>query len=197
MSEKDVFHELMRRVRSGDSAAALELVSRFEPVVRRAVRSRLRDSALRREFDSMDVCQSVLGNFFVRVAAGQFELGQPGQLVALLVTMARNKLATQARRPHFTRRLDGNPTASTSAENDVADPGPSPSRHAEHRDLLHEVLRRLSEAERRLAEERARGRSWDEIAAAVGGNPDALRKQLTRALDRVTQELNLNDTATD
>ena len=71
------FEELIRRVGSGDEQAATRLVRDFEPVVRRVVRARLRDGCARREFDSMDVCQSVLAIFFVRVAAGQYDLSRP------------------------------------------------------------------------------------------------------------------------
>ena len=46
--------------------------------------------------DSTDVCQSVLGNFFGRATSGQFELKDPKQLVALLVTMARNRITNHA-----------------------------------------------------------------------------------------------------
>ena len=48
-------------------------------------------------FDSMDICQSVLASFFVRAAVGQFDLNEPGQVVQLLVAMAQNKLAQEAR----------------------------------------------------------------------------------------------------
>jgi hypothetical protein len=37
----------------------------------------LTDARLRREIDSADICQAVLANFFVRVAAGQFEIETP------------------------------------------------------------------------------------------------------------------------
>ena len=87
------FAEFVRRIRAGDATAAAELVRRYEPVVRLEVRVRLGDPRLRRAFDSMDVCQSVLASFFVRAAAGQYELGGPGDLVRLLVAMARRKLA--------------------------------------------------------------------------------------------------------
>ena len=53
---------------------------------------RCRLARLRRVLDSVDVCQSVLANFFVRVAAGQFDLDQPEQLLRLLATMARNRI---------------------------------------------------------------------------------------------------------
>ncbi len=196
MKEQDLFRELVRRVRDGDSEAARELVTRFEPVVRRAVRARLRDSALRREFDSTDICQSVLAAFFARAASGKVEVGEPRQLVALLVTMARNKLATRARRPQVRRRQEADPGPLEGADAAV-DPHPGPGSVADQRDMLREVFRRLTDQERRLAEERAAGRSWDEIAAAVGGSAEALRKQLARALSRVTRELNSGGAAGD
>ena len=72
-------------------------------------------------------------------------------------------------------------------------PGPGPGAQAEARELLAEALRRLSPEERRLLELRDEGRAWGEIAAALGGTPDALRVQLARAVDRVSAELDLNE----
>src|SRR4051794_842830 len=104
MSDPTPFAEFVRRVREGDALAAEELVRRDEPLVRRTVRLKLEDRQLGRVFDSMDVCQSVLKSFFVRTAAGQYDLDEPAQLVRLLVTMARNKLASEARRQHRQKR---------------------------------------------------------------------------------------------
>ena len=56
-----------------------ELVRDFEPAIRMEVHCRLRDQRLRRAFDSLDICQSVLASFFVRAASGQYELDTPGQ----------------------------------------------------------------------------------------------------------------------
>ena len=97
MSEPTLFEDLIRRVRSGDQDAATELVRRYEQSIRRAVRFRLADSRLVRVLDSMDICQSVFASFFVRTAAGQFDIDKPDQLLRLLVAIARNKLAKQAR----------------------------------------------------------------------------------------------------
>jgi DNA-directed RNA polymerase specialized sigma24 family protein len=104
MSGEDPFLLLIQRVRAGDQEAAAELVRQYELAIRRAVRFQLRDSRLRRALDSMDVCQSVLGSFFARAALGQFEIDKPEQVLRLLITMARNKLATQARKPHIRRQ---------------------------------------------------------------------------------------------
>jgi RNA polymerase sigma-70 factor (ECF subfamily) len=188
------FRELIRRVRAGDPAAAAELVRGYEKEVRRAIRVKLTDPQLRRTFDSMDVCQSVLGNFFVRAAAGQFDLDRPEELVRLLLTMARNKLRDKARHDRAERR-DGRRVESGSPEllAATADPRETPSQEVAGRELLEEARRLLSDEERFLAGERARGRSWPEIAAAVGGDPEALRKQLARAMDRVLGRLGLDE----
>jgi hypothetical protein len=59
--------------------------------------------------------------------------------------------------------------------------------------LVEKVRGRLAEDERRLLELRQHGREWAEIAAEVGGGPEALRKKLGRALDRVARELGLHE----
>src|SRR4051794_19817654 len=87
---------LLDRFRAGDSGAARELVGAYEPHLRRIIRLRIRDSRLRRLYDSTDICQSVLASFFARLSLGQFDLENPAQLVRLLEAMARNKLATEA-----------------------------------------------------------------------------------------------------
>src|SRR5262245_59918292 len=98
MSSAPSFADWMARVRTGDAGAAAELVRQHERAVRVAVRVRLTDPRLRRHFDSMDVCQSMLASFSVRAAAGQYDLDTPEQLVGLLVGMARNKCLELARR---------------------------------------------------------------------------------------------------
>ena len=97
MSEPASFVALMGRVKAGESSAAEELLRQYEPTVRRAIRVRMVNPALRRTMDSMDLCQSVMGSFFVRAALGQYDLGTPEQLVGLLVRLARNKVADHAR----------------------------------------------------------------------------------------------------
>jgi RNA polymerase sigma factor (sigma-70 family) len=192
MSDVQVFRDLMARVRTGDEQAAEELVRRYEPMIRMAIRVRLDHSGLRRLLDSMDICQSVLANFFVRAASGQFDLESPAQLVALLVTMARNRLTNhlhqqQAGRRDY-RRQDGSADIG-----EIIDPSPSPSKIAADRDLLEACRNSLTQEERRLADLRALGRTWDEVAAEVGGHPEALRFRLTRGLDRVARQLHVDE----
>ena len=187
------FNELIRRVSVGDDQAAARLVRDFEPVVRRVLRARLRDNARARlEFDSMDICQSVMANFFVRAAAGQFDLKEPDDLSKLLVTMTRNKVAEKIRRQHRQRR-DSRRTVGGVEEMALAGPAPSPSSVLAGKDLLVEVRQRLSEDDRQLVELRRQGLSWEEVAVSLGGTAGARRNQLARALDRVAVELKLDE----
>ena len=193
MPEPNSFADLLRRVRSGDPSAAEQLVKSYEPHIRRAVRIHLRDARLRRLLDGADVCQSVLASFFVRAASGQYELDTPEQLVRLLMSMARNKIASRGRKQEVVRREERDLDGSSSAEGDFPAGGVSPSVQVAGRDLLEEVRKRLSEEERFLVDQRALGREWADIAAERGGGAEALRKKHARALDRVAAELGLDE----
>jgi RNA polymerase sigma-70 factor (ECF subfamily) len=193
MDAANRFAEFIRRVRAGDQQAAQELVRRFEPLIRREIRLDMEDRRLARLFDSTDVCQSVLLSFFVRAAAGQYKLDRPEQLLKLLVTMARNKLASAARREHSQRRDQRRATGNPTALDQVADTGPSPSQVVAGRELLDEFRRRLSAEEQQLSELRSQGLTWSAIARRLGGTAQARRVQLSRAADRVLRELGLEE----
>ncbi|HJZ92107.1 MAG TPA: sigma-70 family RNA polymerase sigma factor [Gemmataceae bacterium] len=190
MTDPASFSELVRRVRAGDPDAATELVRRYEPAIRRAVRVRLHGGRMTALFDSMDVCQSVLGSFFLRAAAGQYALNSPTDLLKLLTAMARNKLAFQIRRQRAQKRDVGRDVPAERAA-EVATGDPTPSRRAADLDLLAELGRRLTPEERRLVELRNQGHDWNDIAGQLAGSAEALRKKHARALDRVARELGL------
>ncbi len=131
----------------------------------------------------MDLCQSVLGSFFVRVAAGQYELESPARLMKLLVAMTRNKVREKAR-----RRREGGLGASepVAAGEDHAD-------RVLNQDFLGEFRRRLSDDERLLWDRRGHDASWQNIASELGATPEALRQQYSRAIHRVARELGLEE----
>jgi RNA polymerase sigma factor (sigma-70 family) len=191
--DEQSFFAFIKRVRAGDEQAAVELVRQYEPEIRREVRLRLRDGRLRRDFDSVDICQSVLASFFVRAALGQYELDEPAQLVKLLVGMTRNKLIGKIRkmntqtRDHRRIDADGQDKLQTVAA------GPTPSDLAIGSELLQEFRNRMTREEWQLAERRSQGAPWAEIALELGGTPEGLRKQLARAVDRVAGELGLDE----
>lgn len=193
MFEALEFREAIRRVRAGEADAASELVRKYEPLIRREVRLHLEDRRLRRAFDSMDVVQSVLASFFLRAAAGEYDLEHPQQLARLLLQMARNKLASAARR-HYRLRRDAR-----RIECDVSElkslPCEKPDRQAmdglDHADLVRVLRKALTAEERQIACLRGEGCSWAEIAARLGGKPQARRMQLKRGVERAARKLGL------
>jgi RNA polymerase sigma factor (sigma-70 family) len=192
MPDDTAFIVLIKRVRGGDQEAASELVRRFEPAIRRAVRFRLVDERLRRQFDSMDVCQSVLSSFFVRAAMGQFELEKSDQLLKLLATMVQKKVAERAGRAKARRRDYRRDNDLQEAEN-VAASLPDVNRQLEASELLDLAKQRLSSAEQQILELRVAGLDWVGVAARVGGTPESVRKKLARGVERVARDLGLEE----
>jgi RNA polymerase sigma-70 factor (ECF subfamily) len=192
MSDDNAFAELMARVRRGDARAAEELFQQFEAQVRVEVQLRLRDPRLRRLGSDADVCQSVWLDFFVRARLGEYDLADPNELMRLLAGMARNKVAAHTRR-HSAVRRDFRRSEGLSAAEKIAASDASPSSIVAAGELVRAVRARLSEEERSIADLRALGRKWTEIAAELGGTADARRVQLQRAAGRVGRELGLGD----
>jgi RNA polymerase sigma-70 factor (ECF subfamily) len=176
------FQNLVRALRAGDPRAAEELVREYEPLIRRVVRLRLTDPRLRRAFDSVDVCQSILAQFFERTVRGQFDLSTPEGLRKLLVKMALHKFVDKARHEQY--HAGGLPDAW-----EPADAGPTPPERALQQDLLQAIRGRLTEKERALLDQRAEGHSWEEIARGTGQSADALRMTHARLVARIRQEL--------
>jgi RNA polymerase sigma-70 factor (ECF subfamily) len=167
MSGLSEFQALMAQARAGDQQVAAELVRRYEPLIRRELR--LEDQRLARVFDSMDVCQSVLASFFVRAAAAQYDLADPAQLVRLLVTLARNKLASRVRQQSRQRRDQRREAGSAAGLENAVENSPTPSR----------VLLR------------GQGLARDEVAQQMGGTAQARRMQLARAAERGARDTGL------
>jgi RNA polymerase sigma-70 factor (ECF subfamily) len=188
MSADPQFADLFRRVRAGERQAAADLVRQFDPEIRRYVRLRLTDPKLSRIIDSDDILQSVLGNFFVRLIAGQYDLQGHEQLITLLVKMAQNKIVDYARKPAVRRRSNSD----SSVWRLLTANGQSASEIVANEEVLREIRGRLTQLEQRIVEHRGEGRSWQEVADICGGTAEGVRKAHQRALDRICEELGLD-----
>lgn len=194
MSQAQSFADFLRRIRRGDEQAAIELVQRYESLICREVRLGISDRRLNRAFDSIDVCQSVLASFFARAATGQFDLESPEQLVKLLMSMARNKLASLARREQRLRR-DARRVTATQPEalEQVVDTAVSPSEIVLRRELADRMRAELTDDERKIADLRSEGLGWEEVAERLGGRAQARRMQLVRGIERAAEQLGLEE----
>ncbi|HQX49949.1 MAG TPA: sigma-70 family RNA polymerase sigma factor [Planctomycetaceae bacterium] len=193
MSNPSDFPALIQRVRNGDAEAAVELVRCYESDLRILARVKLNDPRLRRVCDSMDICQSVLGNFFVRATAGQFDIDSPEQLLKLLSTMIRNKVTDVARRQTAERRNHGRIANASIEEFEIPAIQDTPSQIMSARELAEAAQQKFAPDERSVMRRRADGQNWDEIARELGGTAEGLRKKVTRAMDRVAKELGLEE----
>jgi RNA polymerase sigma-70 factor (ECF subfamily) len=115
--------------------------------------------------------------------------------------MTRNKLAGQVK-GHGAARRDFRRVTTAQGDRDgesdagaerIAGQDPTPSRDLAARELLEEALRRLSPEEKRILDCREQGGQWAQIADELGSSPEAIRKRLARAVDRVAHELGLDE----
>jgi RNA polymerase sigma factor (sigma-70 family) len=188
MSEEQAFRDLVARLQAGDQSAAAELVRQYEPVIRCHLRVYLTDSRLRRLVDSVDICQSVLGAFFARMK--RLRLETSAEVQALLLKMARNKLLGLARKQNAAKRGGERQDREKAGEVEMIPAAePSPSELLGRREQVDAIRNRLTAEENVLAAFWAEGTTYVEMAARLGGTPDALRMKLQRAFARVRNEL--------
>jgi RNA polymerase sigma-70 factor (ECF subfamily) len=187
------FVELIGRVRGGDAAASAELVRRYESELRRFIRYRLSSPKMRRFLDSLDICQSVFAKFFVRIADGEYDLESPKQLQQLLLKMATNKLLDHHRKTAAVRHGGAAKALPAETIDQVADTSNTPAKLLEARELVDLVRHRLSTDEQLLLDRWMEGDDWQILAGNVGSTPEAVRKRLTRAIDRAASDLGLGD----
>jgi len=142
----------------------------------------------------MDVCQSVLGSFFVRATMGQFDLQEPGQLVNLLITMTRNKVASTARREYQQKRDRRRVSEDDSQQlARVESHAETPSVIVAGKELVDQARGLMRDDERQISELRSEGCSWEEIAQKMGGTAQSRRVQFMRATNRIMAQLGFDD----
>ncbi|MEX0613688.1 MAG: sigma-70 family RNA polymerase sigma factor [Pirellulales bacterium] len=129
----------------------------------------------------------------------QFHGEREDELLAWLRRILRNNLASILRRYRGTskrdialeRSLDGNGSSDLGVQ--LAADEPTPSRIVSQNEqvaLLESALTRLPAAMRQVVEWRYRDRlKFQEIGKRMNRSPEAARKLLTRAIDRLQQEM--------
>src|SRR5262245_26529400 len=180
------FAEVLARAGQGDSAAMSAVAQHYEAEIRVMARVLL-GPALRPYLDSMDLVQSVHRSLMVHLRAGQLELSQPDQLLALALTMIRRKVARQWRRHRRQQRLDG-----TLHEQPLPQlltrlhcPDDDPVRRSQIDEAIAKLLRHITSVDRQIMELRLEGFNNAEIAERLGLDPDGLRVRISRLRHRL------------
>lgn len=177
MTDHDEFRTLLRACRQRDSSAAAELVRRYLPHVRAAVRRRLA-AGLRPRFDSHDFAQDVWLSFF-HGAVDRLELQDETALIAYLSQMARLKVLEEYR--HQTTRKVGRPRE-TPIE-DAAPPAgrePTPSAVAVADDEWERLTGGLADREKQMLCMLRDGHTHSAVAAACGVAEKTIQRLVRR-----------------
>jgi RNA polymerase sigma-70 factor (ECF subfamily) len=166
---------LLEQLGRGDLAALGELFEAYAPYLRVIVRAQLSDR-LQAKFDSLDVVQSVWVQVARQLRQAALHVNDEDHLRALLVTIARRRLATRARQ--CARRPEGalpegeEGTALADARVDT------PPAVAAAADLWERMLALLPPDHRPILVLRREGLSLTEIAARTGLHEGSVRRIL-------------------
>lgn len=172
---------LLEACRRGDSDAAAELVRRYRPYVRAAVRRRLA-ADMRVRFDSQDFTQEVWLSFF-RAALDRADLRDERSLVAYLSQMARIKVAEEYRH-QTTQKVGLDRDVPFGRTGDTTGREPTPSAAALADDEWERLAAGLPERERRMLQMLRDGHTHADTAAAFQLSEKTVQRLVQRLLCR-------------
>ncbi len=116
MSLSENFDRYLAELRQCDEAAITKFLTEFGPFIRRTLRYRLKRASLSAAADSVDIYQSVFGSFFLRLAAGEYEINDEQDLRRLIFSIAHKKFLMLHRRETAERRDYRNTTSLESVQ---------------------------------------------------------------------------------
>jgi RNA polymerase sigma-70 factor (ECF subfamily) len=157
---------VLKKLCSGDPAAAERVFLAFEPYLRMVVRKKL-PARLRAKFDSMDVVQSVWADVLRGFREAGWRFADEAHLRAFLVKLTRNRFIDQLRR-HRTAVARERPLGELAPANEPLSQLPSPSELVQAEELGQRMLALCSPAHREIVRLRMRGIPVSEIATRSG-----------------------------
>jgi RNA polymerase sigma-70 factor (ECF subfamily) len=179
----DSVEGLLEQLGRGEVEAIGELVEAYAPYLRAVVRARMSDR-LRPHVDSVDVVQSVWVQVIRQLGRDGWRVNDAEHLRALLVTIAKRRLVSRARR--HTRDEPSTPTDLADAPDARQVP---PSEAAQGGDLWAKMLRLTPPEHHPILQLRRVGLPLAEIAARTGLHEGSVR----RILRRLSRELALGE----
>ncbi len=183
MTDNTHLTDLIARIRGGDQKAIAELLGPYKEEVKTAIRQRLNaGNKLRRQLDSSDVLQSIVFQVHRNAEKAQAEIKDGA---AFFGSMARNRVVDHARK-QATQKRDSHKEEEL---REIADPAPSVLDGMIRQEQWDAILNALSPSERGIAERRAAGAQWAEIAGDTGENPETIAKRFHRRMQMLGNPL--------
>ena len=189
--ENSEFADLMARLRAGDQDAAWRLIEDYGPHIRRVVRRELHQK-MRSKFDSIDFVQAVWASFF-REPGQMREMQTPEELLALLMTVARNKVIDETRRRLYLQKmnvhreepLDEQPPEKLEK---MHSPQPRPSQVAVAREQWQRLMQGASPEHRQILEMRFAGATYEQIGSKLDLHERSVRRIVEQMLERLEED---------
>ena len=184
-------HELIQRVRDGDSEAVGVLLNQYGDAIRREVRFSLLDQRLKRIVGESDIYQSVVSRFVFGLQDGNFEFESGKDVVNLLKVIVRARVAQHARFWKSRRRdLHRNQALLSDDAIALTESQPTIGQQQSDAELLAIALSIMPERDRKILEWRAEGLSWGQVAERLGvSSAEGLRKSHERSMQRTLREI--------
>ncbi len=176
---------LIRSARLGDDSARHTLLKRFLPLLLRWAHGRL-PLTLRDVNDTQDFVQIALIKALNQL--GTFRSDRPGSFLIYLRRILLNQVRDELRR----RRARPRTVELDAGVEEIADVETQLERAIgeEKINAYHNAVGKLAKRQQELVIMRLEfGLSYPEIAAEVGGTPDAVRVMVTRAVAKLALEL--------
>ena len=177
---------IIARAVGGDAPSVQYLVDNFADIIAREIRTQRRFHSLQARVDSDDIVQSVWRCFFGAVVGGEIEFQHKNDLVAYLKRLSQNKIQSEFRK-HLAIKRDIRKTEGDIDVNLQDNSNESPSQNLSTFELLLHVLAQMTDEERLIAERRAQGVSWEELAVELSSTADAVRKRHARMRERIRE----------
>ena len=183
--------DLLARLRAGDEQAAAEVFGRFAHRLVGLARQKL-GKALRGKEDPEDAVQSALRSFYLRCAAGQYELASWDDLWGLLARITAHKCGHRLERFQAARRDARREVAAPAADDsnqswEILARDPTPEQALLLAELLEELHRPLGERDRAILTLRLQG----EEVATICTQLQCSERTVFRVLGRIRSKLEL------
>jgi RNA polymerase sigma factor (sigma-70 family) len=177
------FDTLMHSVCEGSEEAAWQIVDRYGDDIRRTVR-RVMNYRLRSKFDSLDFVQLVWNSFFrVRDKCDRFH--RPEELVAYLLTMARNKVGMEIRRRLASEKYNIRHEQSYDhlRDDEMWSHEPAPLDVAVAKERWEKLIKDQPQHYQKIIHLRLQGHTFQDIGKAVHLDERTVRRFLSKLLD--------------
>lgn len=189
-SSSDSVHDEIAQTGGDEQESLNGIWIQFGDQLRRRARTRLRQYGLTGQTESMDICNEVMVDLARRSDSDKLNADD---VLAYILRAIDNQVVdtfrTLARHCRDFRRNESTPVEDIRLTQQAT----SPSQMALRREVATRIRSVLGSDDAIAIDMMLENRNWNEIGEALGLKPDTARMRVRRALDRVRQDIGLDE----